>query len=108
MIAWDTIGDNIAEVGAFLGLVGGTLGKLSMDVELMMQTDLEEHPETSKHLEKNGEHCAPATGKLLLQDRAGNRRGSRSTLTAERGHLTGSARPAPRSTIRATTEGTRS
>jgi len=37
-IAWHTIRDNIAEVGCFLGLVGGTLGKLSMDVKLMMQT----------------------------------------------------------------------
>ena len=42
MIAWHTIRDNIAEVGAFLGLVGGTLGKLSMDVKLMMQTEVGE------------------------------------------------------------------
>src|SRR5204863_1391366 len=33
VIAWHTIRDNIAEVGTFLGLVGGTLGKLSMDVK---------------------------------------------------------------------------
>ncbi len=42
VIAWHTIRDNIAEVGAFLGLVGGTLGKLSMDVKLMMQTEVAE------------------------------------------------------------------
>lgn len=42
LIAWHTIRDNIAEVGAFLGLVGGTLGKLSMDVKLMMQTEVAE------------------------------------------------------------------
>ncbi len=42
VIAWHTIRDNIAEVGAFLGLVGGTLGKLSMDVKLMMQTEVGE------------------------------------------------------------------
>ncbi|MGH7212229.1 MAG: lyase family protein, partial [Acetobacteraceae bacterium] len=32
----------IAEVGCFLGLVCGTLGKISMDVKLMMQTEVEE------------------------------------------------------------------
>ena len=42
VIAWHTIRDTIAEVGAFLGLVGGTLGKLSMDVKLMMQTEVGE------------------------------------------------------------------
>ena len=42
LIAWHTLRDNIAEVGAFLGLVGGTLGKLSMDVKLMMQTEVGE------------------------------------------------------------------
>ena len=36
-IAWHTIRDTIAEVGCFLALVGGTLGKLAMDVKLMMQ-----------------------------------------------------------------------
>jgi len=41
-IAWHTIRDNVAEVGALLGLVGGTLGKLSMDVKLMMQTEVGE------------------------------------------------------------------
>ena len=42
LIAWHTLRDNIAEVGAFLGLVGGTLGKLSMDIKLMMQTEVGE------------------------------------------------------------------
>jgi 3-carboxy-cis,cis-muconate cycloisomerase len=48
-IAWHTIRDNIAEVGAFLGLVGGTLGKLSMDVKLMMQTEVAEVYEPFAH-----------------------------------------------------------
>jgi 3-carboxy-cis,cis-muconate cycloisomerase len=42
LIAWHTVRDTIAEVGCFLGLVGGTLGKISMDVKLMMQTEVEE------------------------------------------------------------------
>ena len=42
LIAWHALRDNIAEVGAFLGLVGGTLGKLSMDIKLMMQTEVGE------------------------------------------------------------------
>ena len=42
VIAWHTIRDNIAEVGTVLGLIGGTLGKLSMDVKLMMQTEVAE------------------------------------------------------------------
>ena len=49
LIAWHTIRDNIAEVGAFLGLVGGTLGKLSMDVKLMMQTEVGEVYEPYAH-----------------------------------------------------------
>lgn len=48
-IAWHTIRDNIAEVGAFLGIVGGTLGKLSMDVKLMMQTEVGEVFEPYHH-----------------------------------------------------------
>jgi 3-carboxy-cis,cis-muconate cycloisomerase len=49
-IAWHTVRDRIAEVGCFLGLVTGTLGKLSMDVKLLMQTEVAEvfepfHPE---------------------------------------------------------------
>ena len=40
LIAWHTVRDSIAEVGAFMGIVGGTLGKLSMDVKLMMQTEV--------------------------------------------------------------------
>ncbi|HZQ59892.1 MAG TPA: 3-carboxy-cis,cis-muconate cycloisomerase [Casimicrobiaceae bacterium] len=42
LIAWHTIRDGIAEVGCFLALVGGTLGKLAMDVKLMMQTEVGE------------------------------------------------------------------
>ena len=49
LIAWHTIRDNIAEVGAFLGLVGGTLGKLSLDVKLMMQTEVGEVFEPYHH-----------------------------------------------------------
>ncbi len=41
-IAWHTMRDRIAEVGCFLGLVTGTLGKISMDVKLMMQTEVGE------------------------------------------------------------------
>lgn len=41
-IAWHTVRDTIAEVGAFLGLVGGSLGKISMDVKLMMQHEVAE------------------------------------------------------------------
>jgi 3-carboxy-cis,cis-muconate cycloisomerase len=41
-IAWHTMRDRIAEVGCFLGLVCGTLGKVSLDVKLMMQTEVEE------------------------------------------------------------------
>jgi 3-carboxy-cis,cis-muconate cycloisomerase len=48
-IAWHTIRDNIAEVGCFLGLVGGTLGKLSTDVKLMMQTEVGEVFEPFAH-----------------------------------------------------------
>ena len=49
LIAWHTLRDNIAEVGTFLGLVGGTLGKLSMDVKLMMQTEVGEVYEPYAH-----------------------------------------------------------
>lgn len=48
-IAWHTIRDNIAEVGCFLGLVGGTLGKFSMDLKLMMQTEVGEVYEPFAH-----------------------------------------------------------
>jgi 3-carboxy-cis,cis-muconate cycloisomerase len=41
-IAWHTNRDRIAEVGCFLGLVTGTLGKLATDVKLMMQTEVGE------------------------------------------------------------------
>ncbi len=49
VIAWHTLRDNIAECGAFLGLVGGTLGKLAMDVKLMMQTEVGEVFEPYHH-----------------------------------------------------------
>ena len=49
VIAWHTIRDNIAEVGAVLGLIGGTLGKVSMDVKLMMQTEVAEVFEPYHH-----------------------------------------------------------
>jgi 3-carboxy-cis,cis-muconate cycloisomerase len=42
LISWHTVRDNFAEVGAFLGLVGGSLGKIAMDVKLMMQTEVGE------------------------------------------------------------------
>ncbi len=41
-IAWHSVRDRIAEVGCFLGLVTGTLGKIATDVKLMMQTEVEE------------------------------------------------------------------
>jgi 3-carboxy-cis,cis-muconate cycloisomerase len=48
-IAWHTLRDTIAEVGCFLGLVTGTLGKLAMDVKLMMQTEVGEVYEPFAH-----------------------------------------------------------
>jgi 3-carboxy-cis,cis-muconate cycloisomerase len=42
LISWHTVRDNIAEVGAFLALVGGSLGKIAMDVKLLMQTEVAE------------------------------------------------------------------
>jgi 3-carboxy-cis,cis-muconate cycloisomerase len=41
-IAWHTVRDRIGEVGCFLGIVTGTLGKISMDVKLLMQTEVAE------------------------------------------------------------------
>ena len=49
LIAWHTMRDNIAEVGAFMGLVGGTLGKISMDIKLLMQTEVAEVYEPFAH-----------------------------------------------------------
>jgi 3-carboxy-cis,cis-muconate cycloisomerase len=49
VIAWHTIRDTIAETGCFLGLVTGTIGKLSMDVKLMMQTEVAEVYEPFAH-----------------------------------------------------------
>jgi 3-carboxy-cis,cis-muconate cycloisomerase len=41
-IAWHTERDCIAEVGCFLGLLTGTLGKIATDVKLLMQTEVGE------------------------------------------------------------------
>lgn len=41
-IAWHTVRDRIGEVGCFLGLLTSTLGKISMDVKLLMQTEVAE------------------------------------------------------------------
>ena len=41
-IAWHTVRDGIGEVACFLGLLTGTLGKVSMDVKLLMQTEVAE------------------------------------------------------------------
>jgi len=49
LIAWHTIRDCVAEAGCFLGLLGGTLGKLSMDVKLLMQTEVGEVFEPFAH-----------------------------------------------------------
>ncbi len=49
LIAWHTVRDSIAEIGCFLGLVGGTLGKIAMDVKLMMQTEVAEVYEPFAH-----------------------------------------------------------
>lgn len=39
---WHAARDNVAEVGAFLGLVTGTLAKIATDVMLLMQTEVGE------------------------------------------------------------------
>ena len=44
-IAWHSVRDTIAEVGAFLALVGGSLGKIATDVRMMMQTEVGEAAE---------------------------------------------------------------
>ncbi|HET9904674.1 MAG TPA: 3-carboxy-cis,cis-muconate cycloisomerase [Xanthobacteraceae bacterium] len=41
-IAWHTVRDRIGEAACFLGLLTGTLGKISMDVKLLMQTEVGE------------------------------------------------------------------
>jgi 3-carboxy-cis,cis-muconate cycloisomerase len=41
-ITWHVARDGIAEVGAFLGLVTGSLSKIAVDVMLMMQTEIGE------------------------------------------------------------------
>jgi 3-carboxy-cis,cis-muconate cycloisomerase len=48
-IAWHTARDCFAEVGCFLGLVTGTLGKVATDVKLMMQTEVAEVAEPFAH-----------------------------------------------------------
>ena len=58
LIAWHTVRDTIAEVGAFLGLVGGTLGKIAMDVKLMMQTEVAEVFEPFAHGPRLEQHDA--------------------------------------------------
>jgi 3-carboxy-cis,cis-muconate cycloisomerase len=42
LISWHTVRDTVAEVGAFLAIVGGSLGKIAMDVKLLMQTEVAE------------------------------------------------------------------
>src|ERR1700730_5964564 len=41
-IAWHTVRDRIGEVACFLGLLTRTLGKVSLDVTLLMQTEVAE------------------------------------------------------------------
>ncbi|CAF3707503.1 unnamed protein product [Adineta steineri] len=41
-IAWHTERDRFAEVGAFLGILCGTLSKNATDIKLMMQTEIDE------------------------------------------------------------------
>ena len=41
-IAWHTVRDRIGEVGCFLALLTSTLGKIAMDVKLLMQTEVAE------------------------------------------------------------------
>jgi 3-carboxy-cis,cis-muconate cycloisomerase len=48
-IAWHTARDCFAEVGCFLGLVTGTLGKVATDIKLMMQTEVGEVSEPFAH-----------------------------------------------------------
>lgn len=49
LIAWHTARDTFAEVGCFLGLLTGTLGKVATDVKLMMQTEVGEVSEPFAH-----------------------------------------------------------
>ncbi|MEZ5853859.1 MAG: 3-carboxy-cis,cis-muconate cycloisomerase [Hyphomicrobiaceae bacterium] len=41
-ITWHVARDNVAEIGAFLGLVAGSLAKIAVDVMLMMQNEVAE------------------------------------------------------------------
>jgi len=49
VIAWHTVRDNISEVGCVLANIGGTLGKIAMDVKLLMQTEVAEVFEPFAH-----------------------------------------------------------
>ena len=42
LISWHTVRDTIAEVGCFLGILCGLLGKIASDVKVMMMTELNE------------------------------------------------------------------
>jgi 3-carboxy-cis,cis-muconate cycloisomerase len=48
-IAWHTARDGFAEAACFLGLVTGSVGKIAMDVKLMMQTEVGEVFEPFEH-----------------------------------------------------------
>ncbi len=45
-IGWHTMRDRFAEIGCFLGLLTGTLGKIATDVNLMAQTEVQEVSES--------------------------------------------------------------
>ena len=45
-IGWHTMRDRFAEIGCFLGLLTGTLGKIAADVNLMAQTEVQEVSES--------------------------------------------------------------
>ena len=58
-IAWHTVRDTIAEVGCFLALVGGTLGKIAMDVKLLMQTEVGKSLRAVRARPRFQQHHAP-------------------------------------------------
>ena len=45
-IGWHTMRDRFAEIGCFLGLLTGTLGKIATDINLMAQTEVQEVSES--------------------------------------------------------------
>jgi 3-carboxy-cis,cis-muconate cycloisomerase len=57
-IAWHTVRDRIAEVGCFLGLLAGLLGKVALDVRLLMQTEVAEVAEPY-HAGRGGSSTMP-------------------------------------------------